>query len=217
MPICNCCVVFNLIFENRKSIVMNSEKNVGKVVLRMTISLDGFAEDSNGSVGNLYPDLDILRESQVLRESIRDTGAVVMAWKEYAMAEDPDWFAGNYEYQVPIFVLTDQLPKTHPKETGTLTFTFVVDGMISAIQKAKAAAGGKNVTIIGSARTSVQSIQTGLVDELHMDIIPIFLKTGFRPFDNIGNTSIKVERIMVAELPAGRTHLRFQIIPDKSK
>jgi hypothetical protein len=55
--------------------------------LGVTISLDGFAEDINGSVGALHPDLDTLRNTDVLQESIHSTGAVVMAWKEYAMAE----------------------------------------------------------------------------------------------------------------------------------
>ena len=156
--------------------------------------------------------LDTLRNSEVLRESIRTTGSVVMAWKEFAMAEDPDWFAGNYEYQVPIFVFTDKAPKKHPKETDKLSFTFVTDGIENAIRQAKAAAGNKNVTIIGSISTTQQCLKAGLADELHIDIIPVFLKGGFRPFEDIGNRSIKVERIKVVELPAGRTHLRFRVI-----
>jgi dihydrofolate reductase len=185
---------------------------MGKVILGVTISLDGFAEDDNGSVGALYPDLDTLRKTEVLRESIHTTGSVVMAWKEFAMAEDPDWFAGNYEYQVPIFVFTDKAPKKHPKETDELSFTFVTDGIENAIRQAKAAAKDKNVTIIGSSSTTQQCLKAGLADELHIDIIPIFLKAGFRPFEDIGNRSIKVERIKAVELPAGRTHLRFRIM-----
>ncbi len=154
---------------------------MAKVILGVTISLDGFAEDSNGSVGALYPDLETLRNTEILRESQRNTGEVVMAWKEFAMARDPDWFAGNYEYQVPIFVFTDKSPERHPKETDTLTFTFVTDGIKSAVMQAKAAAGDKNVAIIGSAGTTGQCISAGLADELHIDIIPVFLKAGFRP------------------------------------
>ncbi|CAG0993675.1 hypothetical protein METP3_02808 [Methanosarcinales archaeon] len=187
-------------------------KNMGKVILGVTISLDGFAEDSNGSVGALYPDLDILRNTEVLQESIDTTGSVVMAWKEFAMAKDPDSIADNYEYQVPIFVFTDKAPKKHPKETDRLTFTFVTDGIKSAVWQAKAAADDKNVTIIGSAGTTVQCIRAGLADELHIDIIPVFLKSGFRPFEDIDNKSIKVERIEVVELPAGRTHIRFRFV-----
>lgn len=178
----------------------------------VTISLDGFAEDSNGSVGALYPDLDTLRNTEVLQESISTTGSVVMAWKEFAMAEDPDWFAGNYEYQVPIFVFMDKVPKKHPKETDKLTFTFVTDGIKSAVKQAKAAAGDKNVTIIGSSSTTQLCIRAGLADELHIDIIPVFLKSGFPPFEDIGNKLIKLERIKAVELPADRTHLRFRVI-----
>ena len=156
---------------------------MAKVILGVTISQDGFAEDSKGSVGALYPDLDTLRNTDLLQESIRTTGSVVMAWKEFAKAEDPDWFAGNYEYQVPIFVLTDNAPEKHPKETGKLTFTFVTDGIESAVWRAKVAAGRKEVTIIGSAATVQQVLNAGLSDELQIDIIPIFLHNGFRPFD----------------------------------
>jgi dihydrofolate reductase len=185
---------------------------MGKVVLGVTISLDGFAEDRNGSVGALYPDLDALHGTEVLRESQRNTGSVVMAWKEFAMAEDPDWFAGNYEYQVPIFVFTDTVPKEHPKETGELTFTFVTDGVESAVQKAKVAAGERDVTIIGSASTTRQCLNAGLADELHVDVIPVFLNSGFRPFEGVGTKPIRLERIKTVELPAGRTHLRFRVV-----
>lgn len=185
---------------------------MAKVILGLTVSLDGFAEDINGSVGKLYPDLDTLRETEVLKESISSTGSVVMSKKEFEMAEDPDLLADGYEYQVPIFVFTDKVPEKHPKENDNLTFTFVTDGIKSAIMQAKAAAGDKDVTIIGSASTTQRCLNAGLADELHIDIIPIFLKEGYRPFEDIDNKSINVERIKVAALPAGRTHLRFRFI-----
>ncbi len=183
---------------------------MGKVILGVTISLDGFAEDKNSSVGPLYPDLDTLLNTDVMRESIRETGAVVMAWKEFAMAEDPDWYV-DYEYQVPIFVFTDKAPEKHPKETDSVTFTFVTDGIASAVHQAKAAAGDKDVTIIGSASTSSVCLRLGLADEFHLEIIPIFLHEGSRPFDNIATENIKLERIKVVKLPSGRTHIRFRI------
>ena len=183
-----------------------------KVILGLTISLDGFAEDINGSVEKLYPDLNTLRETEVLKQSIDSTGSVVMSKKEFSMAEDPDWMADNYEYQVPIFVFTDKEPEIHPKENDKLTFTFVTGSIRSAFMQAKAAACDKDVTIIGSANTTQECIKTGLADELHIDIIPVFLKEGYRPFEDIDNESIKVERIEVVELPAGRTHLKFRFI-----
>src|SRR5919106_5125938 len=129
---------------------------MGNVILGMTMSLDGFINDRDGSVAALYPDLDAWRESNPGKESIENTGAVVMGRNSYAMSEDPDWFAGNYEYQVPIFVLTHEPPKKHPKETKDLTFTFVTDGIESAVRQAKAAAGEKDVNILGAASTARQ-------------------------------------------------------------
>lgn len=186
-------------------------EGTGKVVLGVTVSLDGFAEDCRGSVGPLYPDLEMLHTEELLQESIKDTGAVVMDWKEYAMAEDPDWFAGNYEYQVPIFVLADRPPRKRPRETGALKFRFVTDGALSAIRKARKAARGKAVTIIGSARMTTLSLMTGLVDELQLDVLPVFLKKGSRPFKGLDKLSVELVRTRTVEIPSGRTHLRFRV------
>jgi len=185
---------------------------MGKVILGMTMSLDGFINDQSGSVAALYPDLDAWRESEPGRKSIENTGAVVMGRNSFAMAEDPDWFAGNYEYQVPIFVLTHEPPKRHPKETKDLTFTFVTDGMENAIRQAKEAAGDKDVNIIGAASTAQQCLKAGLADELHVDIMPILLGGGLRPFEGVNQGQIQLERLAVLELPQGRTHLKFRII-----
>lgn len=185
---------------------------MGKIILGLTISLDGFAEDIHGSVVALYPDLDSLINTEYMNESIRTTGSVVMSKKEFETAEDPDLYAEGYEYQVPIFVFTDKIPANHPKENEKLTFTFITDGIKSAIRQAKAAAGDKDVNIIGSAITTQLCIQANIADELQVDIIPIFLKAGFRPFESIENLDIKLERILVSELPAGRTHMSFKFI-----
>jgi dihydrofolate reductase len=185
---------------------------MAKVIAGMAMSLDGFIEDRKGSVGALYPDLDALRNTEFMRESIQNTGAVVMGRNAFAMAEDPDWFAGNYEYQVPIFVLTHAVPKRHPKEAGPLTFTFVTDGIASAIRQAKAAAGQKDVVVIGGASTAQQCIQAGLADELDVIIMPVLLCGGTRLFENIGAEPIRLEKIKVVELPAGGTHLAFRVV-----
>jgi len=185
---------------------------MGKVILGMTMSLDGFINDRSGGVDALYHDLDTLRNTEPMREAIQSTGAVVMGWNAYAMAEDPDSFAGNYEFQVPIFVLTHEVPKRLPKESGKLTFTFVTDGIESAIGQAKAAAGDKDIAIIGGASTAQQCIRAGVADELHIDIMPVLLCGGLRPFEDIGAHQIQLERIKVIESPAGRTHLRFRVV-----
>jgi dihydrofolate reductase len=185
---------------------------MGKVILGMTISLDGFINDPNGSVGELYPDLESLRDTEPLREAILNTGAVVMGRNAFAMADDPDWYAGNYEFQVPIFVLTHEPPAKHPKETENLTFTFVTDGVESAIRQAKQVAGDKDITIIGGASTAQQYLRAGLADELEIDIMPVILGGGQRLFETGGVEPIQLERLKVMELPGGRTHLRFRFV-----
>jgi dihydrofolate reductase len=184
---------------------------MGKVILGMTMSLDGFINDGEGSVAALYPDLEALRDTQPLQESIQNTGAVIMGRNSYAMADDPDWFAGNYEYQVPIFVLTHQPPQRHPRETGQLTFTFVTDGIKSAVRQARAVAGEKDVTVIGAASTAQQFLKAGLADELHVDIMPVLLGNGLRAFEGLDAQQTQLERLAVMELPGGRTHLKFRV------
>src|SRR3712207_5769549 len=132
---------------------------MAKVILGMTMSLDGFINDGLGSVGALFPDIDTLRDTEDLQEAIRNTGAVVMGRNAFAMATDPDSYAGNYEFQVPIFVLTHEPPKKPPRETDSLTFTFVTNGIENAIEQAKAAAGDKDIVIVVGASTAQQCIK----------------------------------------------------------
>lgn len=186
---------------------------MGKVILGFTMSLDGFISDRNESVADLYHDLDTLRYAQPLQESIRDTRAVVMGRKTFEMGE-PDAYAGNYEYQVPIFVVTKHPPKKQPRQTDQLTFTFVTDGVESAIRQAKAVAGDKDVTIVGGAEIAAQCLNAKIVDEIHMDIMPIILGKGLQPFEGISEGSIKLEKISVMETSV-RTHLKFRVIKEK--
>lgn len=185
---------------------------MANVIVGMTVSLDGFVRDSSGGVGALYRDFETFRNTEPMREAIQSTGAVVMGRKAFDMAEDPDLYAGNYEFQVPIFVLTHEVPKRHPKESGALTFTFVTDGIESAVEQARAAAGDREVTIVGGASTVQQSLRAGLADEVHVDIMPVLLGDGLRLFENLAAEKIELERIKVVELPGGRTHLRFRVV-----
>ena len=168
-----------------------------------------FASDSQGDVSLLYPDLGELRYTEMLQEEIRMTGAVVMGRRSYNMG-DPDSFADHYEYQVPIFVLTHHIPEKKPKETEKLTITFVTDGIESAIAKAKAAAGDKNVMLIG-ASINQQCLDAGLCDELHIGIMPILLGDGLRLFESIDASRIGLEKIKIFEAGA-RTDIWFRVL-----
>lgn len=184
---------------------------MSKVILGLTMSLDGYAEDINGSVNPLYRDLELLDETDVMDEFKKETGAVVMSGKEFYMAEDLDGYADGYEFQGPIFIFTDKIPEKHPKENDKISFTFVTGGLEDAIRQASIVAGDKVVNIIGSALTAQLCLKTDLIDELQVDIIPRFLKDGFRPFDNIEEFNMRLERILVKELPAGRVHIRYSV------
>lgn len=160
-----------------------------KVILGITMSLDGFINDRDGSVERLYPDLDTLRYEAPLEESIKNTGAMVMGRKTFAMG-DPDAYAGNYEFQVPIFVISRTIPQKYPKQNDELTFSFITNGVESAIKQAKIAAGDKDVTIVGGANIASQCLAARLIDEIHMDIMPLLLGNGLRPFENIDDKTI---------------------------
>jgi dihydrofolate reductase len=156
---------------------------MSKVVVGTTMSLDGFINDRNGSVDRLYPDLAALGKTEMLQESIRTTGAVVMGRHAFEMG-DPDWYVDNYEYQVPIFVVTHRVPDKPPRQDDKLTFTFVTDGIESAVRQARAAAGDKDVTVIGGADIAQQIIKAGLADEIEVGIMPILLGEGLRFFEH---------------------------------
>ena len=180
----------------------------------MTVSLDGFVNDGNGSVSCLYTDFAELQNSETMRESIKNTGAVLMGRRAYAMG-DLDAYADTYEYQVPIFVLTHHVPQKRPKQNGTLTFTFVTDGIESAIRQAKAAAGDRDVTVIGGASTFQQCLKAGVVDELELDIMPIILGGGLRLFEYLEDMKlVELKKVKVAESSV-RTHLRFRVAKEK--
>jgi dihydrofolate reductase len=128
-------------------------------------------------VDQLYPYLPALRNTELLQEAVRTTGAVVMGKRTYAMG-DPDAYAADYEFQVPIFVLTHAVPQQRPKENARLRFTFVTDGIESAIRQAKAAAGDRNVMTAGGTSTAQHCINTRLLDELQIGIVPVVLGGG---------------------------------------
>ncbi len=182
---------------------------MGNVIIGATMSLDGFMADRNGDVSRLYPDFEALHQTEMLREEIRTTGAVVMGRRAYDMA------AGDltgYEYQAPIFVLTHHIPEQQPKgQNDQLTVTFVTDGIASAIEQAKAAAGDKQVTVVGGAQTAQHCLRAGLVDEIHMGIVPVLLGEGLRFFAPPDNEQLKLEQTRVFESPT-RTDLWFRVV-----
>ncbi len=182
---------------------------MGNVIVGATLSLDGFMSDRNSDVSRLYPDFEALHSTAMLQEEIRATGAVVMGRRAYDMAQGD---LTGYEYQVPVFVLTRHVPPKGPKgENDRLTVTFVTDGIESAIAQARAAAGDKQVTVVGGAQTAQQCLRAGLVDEIHIGIVPVFLGEGLRFFAPGGIEQVELEQIRVFE-SLTRTDLWFRVV-----
>jgi dihydrofolate reductase len=182
---------------------------MAKVIGGITISLDGFVNDRDGGVGVLYPEFEALIASDMLQDAMKTTGAVVMGRNAYEMGQG-DY--SEYEYQVPIFVLTHQPPETVAKgENGNLSFTFVSDGAERAVAQAKAAAGDKDVMVIGGASTLRQCLNAGLLDEFQLGIAPILLGEGLPLFEQ-GMTPTRLEKVDTISLPGGRTDIIFHVV-----
>ena len=183
---------------------------MGKVIAGMTMSLDGFINDSNGSVEKLFPDFAEFHDVPAFQEMIKNTGAVIMGRHVYEMADPFLWANDDYEFQTPIFVLTHTPPAKYPKGNDRLSFTFVTEGIESAVSQAKKAAGNKDVQVIG-ASTIQQCLNAGLCDELQIDIMPVLLGKGLRLFENIDTDKIKLERTKVEEITPIRTSITFRV------
>ena len=190
---------------------------MGRVVLSMLTSLDGYVNDSAGKVGALYPDLAALRATTVMQDAVRYTGAVVVRYtgavvmgrRAYAMG-DPDAYAGHYEFQVPIFVLTHRPPTHHPAQNERLSFTFITDGIGPAIARAKAVAGARDVYVIGGASTAQQTLNAGLVDELEVGVVGVMFGGGTPLFAGLARTPA-LEQTQMTRTP-GATFLHYRVL-----
>ncbi len=182
---------------------------MARVTAGMTVSLDGFVQDANGSTDALYPDLAELQDSAYMKALQERTGAVLMGRRTFDMAGDPDGYADGYELQVPVFVVTHTPPPVEPKRNERLFFTFVTDGVESAVAQAAEAAGERDVTVVGGVDLNRQLLAAGLVDELHVDVMPVLLGSGLRLFD--GTPPLLLEKLGVEEAGA-RTSLRFRVV-----
>ncbi|MFI6355251.1 dihydrofolate reductase family protein [Streptomyces sp. NPDC050743] len=128
------------------------------------------------------------RDSELLREWFDATGAVVMGRMMYDTSQE---FWGV-------------------KEGGT-TFTFVTDGVHSALDQAKAAAGAKNVDIAGGASTVQQYLREGLIEESRLHVVPALLGEGLRLFEGVGTGQRRVEQVRVVETPLA-TPLKYRFV-----
>jgi dihydrofolate reductase len=201
---------------------------MGQVVLDVSMSLDGFIAGPHVDVRRPLGDGgDRLHEwafrdaekqplvrggttfgrHPMLEESFDTTGAVIIGRRTFDVGEGP--WGENPPFQVPCFILTHRPREKVVKQGGT-TFTFVTDGIRSALEEAKAAAGDKNIALMG-ANTAQQYMKAGLLDEMQIHIIPVLLGQGIRLFQPLGSEHIELERIRALASP-DVTHLRFRVV-----
>jgi dihydrofolate reductase len=139
----------------------------------------------------------------------RTTGAILTGRRTYDITHG--WKGTHPLNGVPVIVLTHRVPDEADVPRGQSKFFYVTDGVASAVAKAKAEAGDKNVGILGASAAN-QCLAAGLVDELYLHVAPILLGGGVRLFDKLGSTEgIKLEELG-AQATAKATHLRYRVV-----
>jgi dihydrofolate reductase len=202
---------------------------MGKVTFNITMSLDGFVAGPNdGPENGLGDGGDRLFEwyfsgdteipisdgnmvlmvspqsAEILKKAIDSYGAGIWGRRTFDIAKA--W--GGHPPGSPAFIVTHHVPQEWVFEGSP--FTFVTDGVQSAIRQAKEAAGDKDV-VVCTASILQQCLNAGLMDEINIDLAPILLGGGVRLFDNLGSEPIELETIRVVEAP-GVTHLGFRVV-----
>jgi dihydrofolate reductase len=154
--------------------------------------------------------------TQVVEESLENVGSTVMGRNMFGggggpWGEDPweGWWGDEPPFHMPVFVLTHHPREPLEKDGGT-TFTFVSDGIESALEQAREAAGGRDVALAGGADVSQQYLRAGLVDEMQIHLVPLLLGDGSRLLDGIG-TGLQLECASVIEAP-GVAHLTYRTV-----
>jgi dihydrofolate reductase len=144
----------------------------------------------------------------LISQSVSTTGAVICGRRTYDDSL-PFWGADGPTgaARLPVFVVTHHLPQDIP-EGGV--YTIVTDGIESALQKAKKAAGDKNVTVMGGADLGQQYIKAGLVDELSIHLVPVLFGSGTQMFAELGESHIQLEPSQTIQTPEA-IHLRLRI------
>ena len=143
--------------------------------------------------------------AEAVADIFRSTGAIVSGRRMFDVANG---WGGRHPIDVPVFVVTHTVPQKWVKEGSP--FTFVTDGLESAVKQAKHAAGDKIVGV-GGANVARQCIQLGLLDEIYVQLVPVLLGGGVRLFDRLEGGPLELERARVIDAP-GVTHLTFRVV-----
>lgn len=203
---------------------------MGSVRTGLSVSLDGFISGPNdgpeapmgvggerllawyaaGDTEYRLPGSDMVfmvsaQTSEYLAQTRATTGALVFGRRTFDLT---DGWGGKHPLDVPVFVVGASVPEEWVYEGSP--FTFVTDGLESAVEQAKAVAGAKDVGV-GAASIVQQCIKAGLLDEIHLDLVPVLLGGGVSLFDHLGAGPIDLQCTRVIE-GTGVTHLTYRVI-----
>ena len=211
---------------------------MSKLRLRISMSLDGFVAGPSQSVDNPLgiggmrlhewafaleafrsehgeSGGEVNESTPVIEESLANIGATVMGRNMFGGHPGPwdagkpwnGWWGADPPFHHPVFVLTHHAREPLELEGGT-TFTFVTDGIEAALEQARRAAGGKDVSLAGGAKAAQQYLAAGLVDEMEINLVPTLLGSGERLFDGVGDDLHGLELVRTVAAPKV-THLKF--------
>jgi dihydrofolate reductase len=210
---------------------------MSQVTCHIAISLDGFVAGPNQSIDNPIGEggmrlhqwvfkTDSWRgahgeeggertpDSVVVEEVVENVGAYIMGRNMFDPGRgewDPEWrgwWGEDPPYHTPVFVLTHHPHEPLAMEGGT-TFHFVTDGIEAALERARAAAGERDVSIAGGASAVRQYLRAGLLDELYLHIVPVVLGAGERLLENVGDPVL--EPVKVVASPEV-THVKYRVV-----
>ena len=158
---------------------------------------------------------EVNESAQVVKESLDNLGATIMGRNMFGGHPGPwdskkpwnGWWGNNPPYHHPVFVLT-HYPREPLVLEGGNTFTFVTDGIHSALEQARRAANGRDISLAGGARAAQEYLVAGLVDEMEISMSPVLLGSGERLFDGVGDDLHGLELARTVSAP-GVTHLKF--------
>jgi dihydrofolate reductase len=212
---------------------------VAKLRFQISVSLDGFVAGPNQSEENpLGEGGEQLHEwvvklaawrrphgreggetnasSAVFEGAVENVGATVMGRNMFGggpgpWGEEPwgGWWGDEPPFHTPVFVLTHHEREPLEKDGGT-TFHFVTDGIESALEQAKEAAGGKDVALGGGADVARQYLAAGLIDEMLLNVVPVLLGDGARLLEGLDPAAVGLEQVRVIEAP-GVAHLEYRL------
>src|SRR5258708_5671865 len=153
--------------------------------------------------------------TSVVEESLANIGATVMGRNMFGGYPGPwntaqpwtGWWGDNPPFHHPVFVLTRYPRESLALEGGT-TFTFVTDGIESALDQARRVAGAQDVSLAGGAKAAQQYLKAGLVDEMEISLVPVLLGSGERLLDGLGDDLHGLELVRTVATPQV-VHLKF--------